>query len=371
MNLIHPSASFSQRRPNRLRSIIERLLISILPILLFFAALEFIGYRWEQKTAQGPLGWTLVASRRMPTIRLGSADRPYDLLTTNQNYNWEGIPVHINSHGLRGDEFATIKPANTIRILNLGDSVAFGWKVGQEETYGSLLEGLLNTHSDGPRYEVINAGVPGWNLCAETNFLLQEGLSYQPDLILLDITVVNDICSLTVPDKKVTLFTWLRDHTYSWPFLTTETRFLLARKIGPEAIPVLNPPLQAEAYFPLSAKSELWDKVWQHIAIMQQAAQQQNSGLILVVFPTAYQVNSAHHPTIPQDTLTARAAAAQIPLVDMLPIFKQACEEAGGDVCEGYENLLFADVWMHPNRLGHQLAAEAIFAQEFSPKLNP
>ncbi|MCA9934896.1 MAG: hypothetical protein H6662_10985 [Ardenticatenaceae bacterium] len=366
MNLVHPSPSLSQRRPNRLRNIIERLLISIMPIILFFALLEFIAYRWEQKTAQGPLGWTLVASRRMPTVRFGSAERPYNLLTANQTYNWEGIPVHINTQGLRDDEIATPKPPNTIRILNLGDSVAFGWEVRQEETYGNLLEEALNAQNDGLHYEVINAGVPGWNLCAETNYLLQEGLAYQPNLILLDITVVNDICSLTVTEPKATLFTWLRDHTYSWPFLTTEIRFLLARKVGPEAIPVLNPPLQAEAYYPLSANSELWDKVWQHIVIMQQAAQQQGIDLILVVFPTAYQVNSAHHPTIPQDILTARAAEAQIPLVDMLPIFKKTCEEAGGDACEGYENLLFADVWMHPNALGHQLTAEALFTQEFT-----
>src|SRR5439155_12458228 len=36
-------------------------------------------------------------------------------------------PVHINSHGTRGPEFETFKPAGTVRIISLGDSRTFGW----------------------------------------------------------------------------------------------------------------------------------------------------------------------------------------------------------------------------------------------------
>src|SRR4051794_27450646 len=36
-------------------------------------------------------------------------------------------PVHINSHGTRGSEFQPDKPADTIRVLSLGDSRTFGW----------------------------------------------------------------------------------------------------------------------------------------------------------------------------------------------------------------------------------------------------
>ena len=60
------------------------------------------------------------------------------------------------------------KPAGTYGILNLGDSVVFGWEVRQEDTYGKQLEKMLNTQANlnlvrtnESGYEVINAGVPG------------------------------------------------------------------------------------------------------------------------------------------------------------------------------------------------------------------
>ena len=51
-------------------------------------------------------------------------------------------PVHINSHGTRGPEFETRKPANTTRILSLGDSRTFGWGLAQAETYSGVLIGF-------------------------------------------------------------------------------------------------------------------------------------------------------------------------------------------------------------------------------------
>jgi hypothetical protein len=69
-----------------------------------------------------------------------------------------------------------------------------GWGAREEDTYGRQLEQLLNEHSTGDRhYEVINAGVPGWNLENALAYLQAEGLKYEPDLILLDLTIVNDI----------------------------------------------------------------------------------------------------------------------------------------------------------------------------------
>jgi hypothetical protein len=297
----------------------------------------------------------------MPLERKGAEDRPYYLLQAGEDYNWEGIPVHINSYGYRTPEFAIPKPPNTYRILNIGDSVVFGWEVRQKETYGQQLASLLNEQDDDLRYEVINAGVPGWNLETARNFLLQEGLSYQPDLVLLEVTVVNDIYGRSPGNTgRLGLFDWLRDNTYTWPFITTQARFLLARNKGPEAIPVLNPPKKASAYYPLDEDHQRWDLLWQQILEMQKAAQDQGVDFLLLIFPTALQFNSAEHPDVPQRVFTARAREAGIEFVDLLPIYKQECEQAAPSSCEGFENMLSADIWMHPTVLGHTLAAEKI-----------
>src|SRR5437773_910414 len=52
-------------------------------------------------------------------------------------------PVYVNSRGTRGPEFQTAKPANTIRILSLGDSKTFGWGLSEAESYSGLLENML------------------------------------------------------------------------------------------------------------------------------------------------------------------------------------------------------------------------------------
>ena len=63
---------------------------------------------------------------------------------------------------MRGPDVEMPKPPDTIRILNLGDSIAFGWEVAYEETYGFQLAELLA--DKGLDVEVINAGIPTWNL---------------------------------------------------------------------------------------------------------------------------------------------------------------------------------------------------------------
>jgi hypothetical protein len=355
-----PGLKAAKKRCNNL---CKGLLLSAATVVLFLGILELVGYVWEQRTADGEFGWSLVASRRLHFERKGEDGQTYYLFEPGRRYEWRGITVEINSRGLRDGEYLSPKPADTFRILNVGDSIAFGWELKQEDTYGKQLEARLNSRGDGRQYEVINAAVPTWNLEAERNFLIQEGMSYEPDLILLDLTIVNDIRgkgpeSLLGADTGIT--GWLRENTYGWPFMTTQARFFLARQKGPQAFRVLNPPVEASKYFPLDAENPTWDQVWQPIFEMSEAAREEGIPLIVVAFPTAYQLSSYQHPDVPQQVLGERAAEAEIPFVDLLPTYEEACQEAGPSACEGYQNLLFVDVWMHPNVLGHELASREI-----------
>ena len=238
-----------------------------------------------------------------------------------------------------------------------------GWGVRDEDTYGRRLVSLLNEQGvDDLRYEVINAGVPGWNLENALAYLQAEGLKYEPDLILLDLTTANDIngkSALLNVDQRVPI-KWLRDNTYFWPFLTVQLRWLEARAEGQQRIDVLEPPTNPDKYFPLDPESEQWTKVWDSVLAMNRLARENNASVILVIFPLEFQVLDESYPTLPQELFTARATEAGIPALDLLPAFRKACWEKPGGGCYLEDRYLFADVWMHPSAYGHQVTAAEI-----------
>ena len=97
-----------------------------------------------------------------------------------------GVPVRINSLGLRDDrEYPLAKGPNTIRVLVLGDSVAFGHGSVYAHTYPYLLEQRLRTWRPDVDWEVWNAAVPGYNTSQELAQLLEVGPLFQPDLVVI------------------------------------------------------------------------------------------------------------------------------------------------------------------------------------------
>jgi len=95
-------------------------------------------------------------------------------------------PVHINSHGTRGRDFQTDKPAGTMRILSLGDSRTFGWGLADQETYSRRLERLLQERvGNGKKIEVINAGVNAWSYPQMLVYFRDFALQYKPDFVVI------------------------------------------------------------------------------------------------------------------------------------------------------------------------------------------
>jgi hypothetical protein len=334
--------------------------MAIIGPLLLIGLLEGLAYIWERTQANGPYAWELVASRRLVWEQHPEPGAGYTLMKPGSHYKWQGIPVAVNSHGLRGPETPYEKPSNTFRILNLGDSIAMGWGAREEDTYGRQLEQLLNEHSTGDRhYEVINAGVPGWNLENALAYLQAEGLKYEPDLILLDLTIVNDIYgrNALLAQNRPASIEWLRANTYFWPFLTVQLRWMEARAEGRERIEAIDPPSRPESYFPLEPEAERWTEVWNSVLAIHRLALENKVQFGLILFPLEFQVLDEKYSTLPQELLTAKAAEAGIPVLDLLPTFQEACREKPGGACQLEDRYLFADVWMHPSAYGHELTA--------------
>jgi lysophospholipase L1-like esterase len=73
-----------------------------------------------------------------------------------------GVPVHINSLGLRGPELLDPKPADVIRVMFLGDSITYGGgRIPEDELFLRRVESLAK--QKGFRVESVNASAPGWS----------------------------------------------------------------------------------------------------------------------------------------------------------------------------------------------------------------
>jgi lysophospholipase L1-like esterase len=91
--------------------------------------------------------------------------------------------ISTNSLGLRGPEIDPAQPAQGVRIAVFGGSAAFGYLVSDGQEASRLLETRLQREF--PDVQVLNAGVPGYNL--NHSFVLYEEVvaPLQPDLVVL------------------------------------------------------------------------------------------------------------------------------------------------------------------------------------------
>jgi lysophospholipase L1-like esterase len=167
-----PPSGEPARQPSRLKRWLQNLVLMAATFLLCFLVLE-------------------VALRiaGFGNIEIYQADPlVYWRLKPNQDCftKVDHKPVHVNSHGTRGPEFQPAKPANTIRILSLGDSKTFGWGLTEAESYSGLIEKMLQQQAGaGRRVEVINAGVNAWSYAQMHTYLREFGLKFQPDVVIL------------------------------------------------------------------------------------------------------------------------------------------------------------------------------------------
>ncbi|MBY0359882.1 MAG: SGNH/GDSL hydrolase family protein [Candidatus Obscuribacterales bacterium] len=93
----------------------------------------------------------------------------------------------LSSSGLRDQERAINKPANTLRIALLGDSATEGMQVSLSETYGAQLEAALNRKygASGKQFEVINFGCSSYSNGQEMIQLTKDIAQYKPDAVVV------------------------------------------------------------------------------------------------------------------------------------------------------------------------------------------
>lgn len=103
------------------------------------------------------------------------------------------VEVTTNAYGMREGAYAMPKPEGVVRVVLLGDSYVFGWRVKAEERVGEHLRRMLGERArPGSRIECLHLAVSSWNLEAECAFVLRQLEELDPDLVV-HVTIENDL----------------------------------------------------------------------------------------------------------------------------------------------------------------------------------
>lgn len=131
------------------------------------------------------------------------APDPELIYTLRPNYVKDGVR-YTESHGiLRSEDVSAVKPARTLRVAVIGDSIAAG--LGIQEQYGGQpfpeqLEDLLQSSLEpqGIAVEVLNFGTDGYGTLQEARLLETRVQRFSPDLVVLEFCF-NDVGNSFTP----------------------------------------------------------------------------------------------------------------------------------------------------------------------------
>ena len=104
---------------------------------------------------------------------------------------------HINEYGFRDRSYPLAKPAGSYRVLGLGDSFVYG-AVSVQDNFLRVAERILDDDTD-----ILLMGVPGWSTENELGVLEDFGLGLEPDLVVVNFFVGNDVTGIPVRGRVI------------------------------------------------------------------------------------------------------------------------------------------------------------------------
>jgi lysophospholipase L1-like esterase len=130
-----------------------------------------------------------------------------------RNVWWDYTTVSTNARGLRMDRELGPKKAGALRIVALGDSVTFGYRIPiarvrekpevhePGETYVALLEKSLKAKFPGREVEVIPLACPGYTSWQGLAWLRRDIAELKPDIVTACFGW-NDVRAAGLPDRE-------------------------------------------------------------------------------------------------------------------------------------------------------------------------
>lgn len=115
------------------------------------------------------------------------------------------VSYRTNNFGFRDQDYVIPRPADSFRIICLGDSFTWGQGVHERDVYVKVLERLLNEHqqSSSVNFEVINCGRSGYSTREERGCFECQAAEYQPNLVVLQMCENDNQSSLPTKEGVV------------------------------------------------------------------------------------------------------------------------------------------------------------------------
>ena len=299
-----------------------------------------------------------------------------------------GHEVTFNAAGMRDRAHTVEKAAGTTRILLLGDSFIEALQVPFEDSLPSLLERTLAERTGKP-VEVVSAGVSGWGQDDELRYLTRYGLAYQPDVVIVAMTLHNDVSDnleqewyttrdgVLVEQPRLPLPFWKYKELQLKAVLASRLQLyqLLRRVRLQNEIQEIGRQLDEHVaqLFQVPTPDGIAlgiDLTAQLLAGIQGASSEASAHVVVVELPIRYQLSDesfaefAHKAGIPleameidapQRMIGAVTARLGLQTVDLLPGFRKRAAESGAPLYLEWDG--------HWNEAGHRLANEIVAAQ--------
>ena len=319
-----------------MRSFFSGLLVLVITVVIGLAGLEaFVRLAYSDGSNFDIEMWRYAKDlKRVSEIPgVGHEHRP------GTSGTYMGVPVAINSMGLRDREYPVQKPIDTVRILMLGDSLTFGWGAPEEGTTSTALERLLNPPGAPARYEVINTGVGNTNTAMQASYLMQRGVALSPDIVVLNY-FIND--AEETPEKKEN---WLTNFSYAAVFLAGRLDILERTYFGKS---------DWKSYYRDLYQPDApgWQQAQRSIAELAAFCRDRGIRLMVVNYPELHEL--ADYPFAGATAGIADIARREeLPFLDLLPSIK----------AEEPTSLWVTPTDSHPNAKAADLFSRAIAAR--------
>jgi hypothetical protein len=268
-----------------------------------------------------------------------------------------GVVMTINALGLRGEAVTAAKPAGTYRILGIGDSFTFGYGVKDDDTFLHRLQVHLNADLPGPtRYQVLNAGVGGYNTKHEVLYLEHRWLALDPDLVLIifyindaynDRAILNNGQELGIFNNKPG---GLAQYSYLWDLVQQRyNAYQASRAVAAYYNKSYFAKAETQLESPDTEEMD-WTVCRGALERAAQITRERKIKLGLVMFPELYGLKGGYPFLEVHSLVRETCRRLNIPFLDLLDTFRGRAPAA---------------LWVHPsdhhpNERAHALAEEAI-----------